>query len=76
MTSLKTQKEDLSLLQIQQAMWCTSAEIYTDAQYILNVVDAIERGSLPSDIQQMDNPDLIRQLCHLWRQKVFCRSSD
>ena len=51
---------------------CVSAEIYTDAQYILNLVAVIENGLLDMNLTKVANPDLsVRTLNHLWKQKSF-----
>ena len=50
---------------------CISAEIYTDAQYILNTVALIENDTLDSNIQHLANPDLLRVLSCLWKMKSF-----
>ena len=50
---------------------CISAEIYTDAQYILNLIAIIENGSLQPNLHHTANPDLACELDHLWKQKSF-----
>ena len=50
---------------------CLSAEIYTDAQYILNLIALIETDSLTSKMQHIANPDLACELDRLWKQKSF-----
>ncbi len=50
---------------------CISAEIVTDAQYIINIARTIEDESIESNIRSMANPDLLRELCCLWKQKPF-----
>ena len=54
-----------------QSHTCLTAEIFTDAQYILNLIAMITSDTLASNLQHVANPDLARELCHLWKQKSF-----
>ena len=50
---------------------CENADIYTDSQYVVNVVWLVENQLVTYFIHKMANPDLVEELEQMWNAKKF-----
>ena len=50
---------------------CQTVDIFTDSQYVLNVIWLIEHHQVQFFVHKMANPDLVEELTKFWNCKIF-----